>query len=74
SRVFIGNDSGVSHLSAAVGAPTMALFGPTSDVVWKPDGPRVATVRHATQELKAIDVESVLAAISALTETGRAAG
>ncbi|MEO8362313.1 MAG: glycosyltransferase family 9 protein [Vicinamibacteria bacterium] len=73
SRLFIGNDSGVSHLAAAVGAPTVAIFGLTSNVVWKPDGPRVATVRAASGDLKAINVESVLAAISTLTETGHAA-
>ena len=39
--VFVGNDSGVSHLSAASGAPTIALFGPTDPSVWAPLGPSV---------------------------------
>jgi len=44
SRGYIGNDSGVSHLAAALGAPTVAVFGPTDPAVWAPLGPRVAAV------------------------------
>lgn len=40
-RLFIGNDSGVTHLSAAVGTPTIALFGPTDPRVWGPRGEKV---------------------------------
>lgn len=40
--VLVGNDSGVSHLSAALGVPTVAVFGPTDPAVWAPRGPRVA--------------------------------
>jgi heptosyltransferase-3 len=35
---FIGNDSGVSHLSAFLGLPTVAVFGPSDPKVWKPKG------------------------------------
>ncbi len=35
---FIGNDSGVSHLSAFLGLPTVAVFGPSDPEVWKPEG------------------------------------
>ena len=38
SRHFIGNDSGITHLSAAVGCPTVSLFGPTRPEVWAPRG------------------------------------
>lgn len=38
---FVGNDSGLSHLAAAVGCPTLALFGPTDPAVWAPVGPAV---------------------------------
>ena len=34
--VYLGNDSGVTHLAAAVGAKTVALFGPTSPAEWAP--------------------------------------
>ncbi len=39
--VFVGNDSGVSHLAAAVGAPTVALFRATDPTQWAPRGPYV---------------------------------
>ena len=39
--VFVGNDSGVSHLAAAVGAPTVALFRATDPAQWAPRGPYV---------------------------------
>ena len=38
SDLVVGNDSGVSHLAAACGAPTLTIFGPTDPVVWRPIG------------------------------------
>jgi ADP-heptose:LPS heptosyltransferase len=35
---FVGNDSGVSHLAAAAGAPGVAIFGPTDPDRWRPIG------------------------------------
>jgi ADP-heptose:LPS heptosyltransferase len=43
--LFIGNDSGITHLAAALGVPTIALFGPTEPRVWGPRGSRVYIVR-----------------------------
>lgn len=43
--VFLGNDSGASHLAALLGVPTVALFGPSDPALWRPLGPRVAVVR-----------------------------
>jgi heptosyltransferase-3 len=45
SALFVGNDSGISHLAAALGVPTLAVFGPTDPAVWAPLGRRVAVVR-----------------------------
>ncbi len=47
ATLFIGNDSGLTHLAAAVGAPTIALFGPTDPAIWAPLGPHVSVVRGA---------------------------
>lgn len=41
--MFIGNDSGVTHLAAAVGIPTLTLFGPTDFRIW---GPKHEQVKH----------------------------
>lgn len=38
---FIGNDSGITHLAAALGITTLAVFGPTNPAVFKPVGPSV---------------------------------
>lgn len=44
SCVFVGSDSGVAHLAAAVGCPTVALFGPSDPAVWAPRGERVSII------------------------------
>jgi heptosyltransferase-3 len=41
AAVFVGNDSGITHLAAAAGTPAVALFGPTDPRVWAPRGVRV---------------------------------
>ena len=42
-RVFLGNDSGISHLAAALGVPSFVIFGPTNANIWKPWGREVRT-------------------------------
>ncbi len=42
---YIGNDSGVSHMAAALGLPTMVIFGPTDHRVWSPRGEKVVVIR-----------------------------
>lgn len=44
SDAFLGHDSGVAHLAAAVGAPTLVIFGPTSPARWRPLGARVTVL------------------------------
>jgi heptosyltransferase III len=41
---FIGNDSGVSHLAAFIGLPTLVIFGPTHPLRWRPMGKKVETI------------------------------
>jgi hypothetical protein len=45
AHLYIGNDSGITHLAAAVGTPVLALFGPTDPAVWAPRGPNVRVGR-----------------------------
>ncbi len=47
AALFVGNDSGPTHLAAALGVPTVAVFGPTDPDVFEPRGARVAIVRSA---------------------------
>jgi heptosyltransferase-2 len=53
ASLYIGHDSGITHLSAMLGAPTIALFRQTSVAQWKPLGPKVKVIEaHASgQEL-----------------------
>jgi ADP-heptose:LPS heptosyltransferase len=44
-RLFIGNDSGLMHLAAAAGAPTLGLFGPSDDRLYAPWGEFARTLR-----------------------------
>ena len=45
ARIYAGNDSGITHLAAAVGTPVVALFGATDPAVWAPRGPHVEVRR-----------------------------
>ena len=41
ARTFVGNDSGITHLAAYLGCPTIAIFTSTDPVIWGPIGRRV---------------------------------
>jgi ADP-heptose:LPS heptosyltransferase len=62
---YVGNDSGISHLAAAVrrpdgrATPTVVLFGPTDRRVWAPRGPHVRLVASTDRTMEAIGVEQV---------------
>ena len=60
ARVYIGNDSGITHLAAAAGTPVVAIFGPTDPAIW---GPRGERVRLVSGRLDEISVDAVLDAI-----------
>ena len=47
TALYIGNDSGLMHLAAAVGVPTLGLFGPSREVHYAPWGDHCAVVRTA---------------------------
>jgi ADP-heptose:LPS heptosyltransferase len=62
--IYIGNDSGLMHLAAASGAPTIGLFGPTMDLAEKiaPAGKRAAWVLAEHPSMEALSVADVYAA------------
>ncbi len=45
ARIFIGNDSGLMHMAAAAGAPTLGLFGPSDEALYGPWGEKTRLVR-----------------------------
>ncbi|SFM85262.1 glycosyltransferase family 9 protein [Thermodesulforhabdus norvegica] len=51
SRIYLGNDSGVSHLAAAVGAACCVIFGRTDPSVWAPLGKDVTIVKDCWDEI-----------------------
>jgi ADP-heptose:LPS heptosyltransferase len=57
ARLFIGNDSGLMHLAAAAGAPTLGLFGPSDERLYAPWGPKARTLRgpRSFEEIRAQD-------------------
>jgi ADP-heptose:LPS heptosyltransferase len=60
AKVYIGNDSGITHLAAAAGAKVVAIFGPTDPAVWAPRGDRVRVIGGT---LEHITVEQVMAVV-----------
>ncbi len=69
--VFAGHDTGVTHLAAAVGTPTIALFGPTNPNVWSPLGKHVRVIQSPTTAMDAIELEEVVAAVVAVGQAFR---
>lgn len=64
SRLFIGHDSGISHLAAAVGAKCVLLFGPTDPAVWAPANPGVNVLEAPDEDLAKLSVEAVVEEVS----------
>jgi len=46
ARVYLGNDSGIAHLAAAVGTPVVAIFLVSDPRVWAPRGPHVTVLER----------------------------
>jgi heptosyltransferase-2 len=77
--LYLGNDSGVSHLAAAWDTPTLALFGPTDPGQWAPVGACVTALRskdHTMGGLEAAQVATEARALrsAALSRRGRPSG
>jgi heptosyltransferase-3 len=66
ASAFVGNDSGVSHLAAAVGASGVVIFGPTDPARWRPVAPegggQIAVVRRTP--IETVDVREIASILS----------
>jgi len=65
ARIYVGNDSGITHLAAAAGTRVVALFGPTDPAVWAPRGENVRIIVTPDRALgmDSIPPEAVAAAV-----------
>jgi heptosyltransferase-2 len=63
--IFVGHDSGISHLAAAAGADCLLLFGPTDPAVWAPANRNVEIIRPVDSDLKNLSLDKVLSRLRA---------
>ena len=63
--IFIGHDSGISHVAAAAGANCILLFGATNPDVWAPKNKNVKVLSAQNGRLSNLEIASVQAAITA---------
>ena len=72
SKIFIGNDSGLMHLAAAAGTPTLGLFGRSKASEYAPAGPRTAIAVAPGPEgeapMQGLTVDAVLQAACSLLD------
>lgn len=73
AALFVGNDSGLMHVAAAVGRPTLGLFGPTEWWLYGPWGPKTRTAasnetRGAFAPIEALTVDHVFEAVLELND------
>ncbi len=73
AALFVGNDSGLMHIAAAAGTPTIGLFGPTPADEYAPAGRAAASVRSPTARMEDLSVEDAAAAALALLRLPTAA-
>ena len=71
--LYVGNDSGLMHLAAAAGIPTLGLFGPTPWREYSPAGRRAAFVVAPDGTMAGLSVTAVLDAAIALLRGGTVA-
>ena len=63
NTIFIGHDSGISHLAAAVGAKSIVLFGPSDPAVWAPLNENARVIRASGGNLAELAVDPVREAL-----------
>jgi heptosyltransferase-2 len=70
AAAFVGHDSGITHLAAAVGVPCVVLWADTLEEVWRPQGEQLVVLKEITG-VHTISVEKVMAELRKLMRGGR---
>jgi heptosyltransferase III len=66
--IFLGHDSGISHLAAAAGAKCILLFGPSDPAVWAPLNENARAIRAPNGDLRRLDVDLICRALNQALE------
>jgi hypothetical protein len=61
AKLYVGNDSGPTHLAAISGVPTLALFGRDNEITWRPVGPNVRLLKQVP--IEELPLEPVVAMV-----------
>jgi heptosyltransferase-3 len=64
-KIFVGHDSGVSHIAAAVGARCLLLFGPSDPAIWAPANENVSVLRAPEGQITRLALDVVACAVTA---------
>ena len=64
AQLFLGHDSGISHLAAAAGTSCLLLFGPTDPDVWAPPYPHIRVLRSPEPHMGALGEQEVKEAVT----------
>jgi heptosyltransferase-2 len=70
STAFIGHDSGISHLAAAVGLPGVLLWGNSTEEIWRPPHEHMVVLKNVGG-IRTISVEQVTAKLKAVVKNGK---
>jgi heptosyltransferase-3 len=77
AHAYVGNDSGITHLAAAMGTPTIAIFGPTHARHWGPLGAHVTVLQGSGEErdpFAGVAINDVTQAVLAAAERRHSVG
>lgn len=69
--LFLGHDSGISHLAAACGVPCVVLFGPTDPRLWAPPQPTVQVIQAEEGDWARLSPEKVIESVMEQMPNGR---
>ena len=73
ARAFVGNDSGLGHIAAALSVSTVTVFGPGQPARYRPWGKRADIVLAPDADLDALEPQAVIDAVCALLDVSTTA-